>query len=67
MKGEWEKLAVEGAEENSGREKLTRVAGLDGLNITSDQDVSAGRVRRGVGKGRWGTLRTHSRERLMTS
>lgn len=60
MKREWEKLAVESAEENSGREMLTRVAGLDGPNISSHQNTSTGRGRRGVGEGRWRTVMTHS-------
>lgn len=60
MKGEWEKLAVEGAEGNSSREKLTRTAGLDGPNIRSHQDASTGRSRRWVVKRRWGTLMTDS-------
>lgn len=57
---------MEGAEENSVGEKLTRVSGLDAFSITIHEDASAGRGRRGVGKGRWGTLMCGSAaERLM--
>lgn len=53
-------VTVEGAEGNSGREKLPGVASVDAPIISSHQDASVGRGRRGLGKGRWRMLMTHS-------
>lgn len=53
-------VTVEGAEGNSGRENLTGVASVDAPITSSHQDASMGRGRRGLGKGRWRMLMTHS-------
>lgn len=49
MNGEWKNLGVEGAEENGGREKLMRIAGVDGTNISrSSRSLQRGEKRQGV-------------------
>lgn len=49
MNGEWKNLSVEGAEEDGGREKLMRIAGVDGTNISrSSRSPQRGERRLGV-------------------
>lgn len=49
MNGEWKNLSVEGAEEDSGMEKLMRIAGVDGTNISrSSSSRQRGEKRLGV-------------------